>query len=218
MRGPGVTNNPDLSSAVYVFRSTGDAGASWNFTGHPAVETFTTDPAVLTDKPYMTVDNSPTSPFRDRIYVTWTQFAADGTAYIYEVHSDDYGQTFSSPVVVSTTSSTLCTNTGAPTPQGTCNNNQFSDPFTGPDGTLYVAFDNFNNTVTGSDNRNQVLLTKSTDGGQSFSAPVKVSDYYELPDCARRPGRPGPVPGLRPGEGHREELGVPGHATTPPAG
>ena len=80
----------------------------------------------------MTIDNSPTSPFRDRIYVAWTLFAADGTGYIYEVHSDDYGQTFSSPVLVSTTSS-LCANTfGLPTPQGTCNENQFSDPFTGP--------------------------------------------------------------------------------------
>jgi hypothetical protein len=190
MRGPaGVTNNPDLSSAVYVFRSTGDAGASWNFTGHPAVETFNSNPAVLTDKPYMTIDNNPNSPFRDRIYVTWTQFAADGTAYIEEVHSDDYGQTFSSPIVVSTTSATLCTNPGtAPTPQGTCNSNQFSDPFTGPDGALYVAYANFNNTVTGTDNRNQVLLTKSTDGGQTFGVPVKVSDYYELPDCLAAQG------------------------------
>jgi hypothetical protein len=189
MRGPGVTNNADLSSAVYVFRSTGDAGASWNFTGHPAVETFNSNPAVLTDKPYMTIDNNPNSPFRDRIYVTWTQYAADGSAYIYEVHSDDYGQTFSSPVVVSTTSSTLCTNTGSGgTPQGTCNNNQFSDPFTAPNGTLYVAYANFNNTVSGNDNRNQVLLTKSTDGGQTFSAPVKVSDYFELPDCLAAQG------------------------------
>jgi hypothetical protein len=189
MRGPGTTNNPDLSSAVYVFRSTGDAGASWNFTGRPAVETFNTNPAVLTDKPYMTIDNNPNSPFRDRIYVTWTQFAADGSAYIYAVHSDDYGQTFSSPVVASTTSPSLCTSTGgAATPQGTCNSNQFSDPFTSPDGTLYVAFANFNNTVTGLDNRNQVLLTKSTDGGLTFGAPVKVSDYYELPDCLAAQG------------------------------
>ena len=201
MRGPGTTNNPDFSSAVYVFRSTGDAGASWNFTGHPAVETFDTTGSILNDKPYMTIDNSPTSPFRDRIYVTWTLFAADGTAYIYEVHSDDYGQTFSSPVVVSTTSSALCTNTGAPTPQGTCNSNQFSDPFTAPDGTLYVAFANFNNTVTGSDNRNQVLLTKSTDGGQTFSAPVKVSDYYELPDCAAVQGGQDPFRACVPEKG-----------------
>jgi hypothetical protein len=189
MRGPGTTNNPDTSSAVYVFRSTGDAGASWNFTGHPAIETFDTTGTILNDKPYMTVDNSPTSPFRDRIYVTWTLFAADGTGYIYEVHSDDYGQTFSSPVVVSTTSS-LCTNTfGLPTPQGTCNENQFSDPFTAPDGTLYVAYANFNNsTSSSSDNHNQMLLVRSTDGGQTFSAPTLVGNYNDLPDCATYQG------------------------------
>jgi hypothetical protein len=180
----GLTNNTDESSAVYIFRSTGDGGASWDFPGRPAVETFTTNGNVLTDKPYMTVDNHAGSPFRDRIYLTWTQFAADGTAYIYEVHSDDYGQSFSAPVVVSGTSS-LCGNTfGVPTPQGTCNENQYSDPFTGSDGALYVAFSNFNNTVTGTDNRNQVLLVRSTDGGQTFGAPVKVTDYYDLPDCA----------------------------------
>jgi hypothetical protein len=189
-RGPSTTNNPDQSSAVYLFRSTGDGGASWNFAGRPAVETYTTAASGLpfNDKPYMTVDDHVGSPFRDRIYVTWTLFGADGTAYIYEVHSDDYGQSFSSPVVVSTTSS-LCSNTfGVPTPQGTCNENQFSDPFTGPDGALYVAYANFNNTVTGSDNRNQVLLVRSTDGGQTFSAPVKVADYYDLPYCATYQG------------------------------
>jgi hypothetical protein len=189
-RGPGTTNNPDQSSAVYVFRSTGDGGGSWSFPGGPAVGTYTTDPTGLpfNDKPYMTVDSHTASPFRDRIYVTWTLFDADGTAYIYEVHSSDYGQTFSKPVVVSTTSS-LCGNSySLPTPQGTCNENQFSDPFTGLDGTLYVAYSNYNNTVSGNDNRNQILLVRSTDGGQTFSAPVKVSDYYDLPDCATYQG------------------------------
>ncbi len=39
------------------------------------------------------------------------------------------------------------------------------------------------------DNRYQVLLAKSTDGGQTFSAPVKVSDYYDLPDCPTYTGQ-----------------------------
>ncbi len=94
----------------------------------------------------MTVDNNVHSPFRDRIYVTWTEFAADGTAYIYESHSSNYGETFSPRVVVSTTSP-LCANTfGVATPNGTCNENQFSDPFVGPDGSLYVVWANFNNS------------------------------------------------------------------------
>jgi hypothetical protein len=205
MRPGFVTNNPDTSSAMYVFRSTGDAGASWDFPGRPAVETFASSQSTglpLNDKEYIAVDNSPTSPFRDRVYVAWTIFATDGTAYIFAVHSNDYGQTFSSPVLVSTTSASLCTNTfGLPTPQGTCNENQFADPFTAPDGTLYIAYTNFNNTVSGSDNRNQILLTKSTDGGQTFSAPVKVSDYYELPDCAAVQGGQDPFRACVPEKG-----------------
>src|SRR5262249_15307697 len=138
----------------------------------------------LLDKEYMAVDNHASSPFRDRIYATWTLFDGDGTAYIYEAHSDDYGETFSTPVVASTTSTALCTNTfSLPTPQGTCNENQDSQPFTGPDGDLYVLYSNFNNSLSSaSDNHNQVLLVKSTDGGATFGSPVRVANFYDLPD------------------------------------
>ena len=65
--------------------------------------------AKLEDKALMTVDNHVGSPFQDRIYVTWTEFdVVNGTAYIYEVHSNDYGQTFSQRTLVSTANSTLC--------------------------------------------------------------------------------------------------------------
>ena len=185
-RGPGTTNNPDQSSAIYIFRSTGNKGASWNFPGRPAAEQFTTGTPFglpTLDKPYMAIDNHVGSPFQDRIYATYTLFGADGTALLYESHSNDYGESFSSPVLVSA-SSPLCTNSfGLPTTTSTCNENQFSNPFVGQDGALYVTYQNFNNTVTGSDNRNQILLVKSTDGGATFSAPVLVGDWYDLPDC-----------------------------------
>ncbi len=205
MRGEAVSNNPDQSSSFYVFRSTGTGGASWNFPARPVAELNDVAGAgdALLDKQYMTIDDQRGSPFQDRIYVTWTLFAADGTSYIYEAYSRDYAEHFSTPKLVSTTSA-LCTNLqGAPTPQGTCNTNQFSQPFTGPDGALYVVWDNYNLTgvrpgegdneggdggdraapPVGVDNRAQVLLAKSTDGGNTFSPPVKVADYYDLPDC-----------------------------------
>lgn len=188
MRGQPTTNNPDFSSGIYVFRSTLNNGASWNFPARPVTEDFDVKGTTLLDKPYMTVDNNPSSPFRDRIYVTWTFFDADGSAYIWEASSDDWGEHFSSPVLVSA-NSPLCTKTfGAGTPQGNCNENQFSQPFTGPDGALYVTWANFNNTPAANDNRNQIFLAKSTDGGKTFSAPVKASDYYDLPDCATYQG------------------------------
>ena len=91
------------------------------------------------------------------------------------------------------------------TPQGRCNENSFSQPFTGPDGALYVVWENYNVTgqgargeggdeggggdlaspapPAGADNSQQVLLAKSTDGGNHFSSPVKVANQYDLPDC-----------------------------------
>ena len=87
----------------------------------------------------MTVDNHVGSPFRDRIYVTWTTFAADGTAYIYEAHSSDYGETFSAPVLVSSDSA-LCGNTyGLPTPQRALQREPvLRSRSPAPDGALYV--------------------------------------------------------------------------------
>jgi hypothetical protein len=201
-RGSPPTTNKDLSSAVYVFRSTQNFGASWNFPGRPVVESAdvagtVTAPFAFEDKPYMTVDNHVGSFFQDRIYVTWTEFSADGSAYIWESHSADFGEHFSARVLVSV-NSPLCTVTfGAGTPQGNCNENQFSQPFTGPDGTLYVVFDNYNNSLaafpscagTPCDNHNQVLVAKSTNGGTSFTSLVKVADFFDLPDCLTYQGK-----------------------------
>ena len=190
-RGAGVTEDADQSSAFYLYRSTGTDGASWNFTGRPVAEHNDVAGAgdFLLDKPLMAVDDSTTSPFRDRIYVAYTAFAADGTAYIYEAYSADYGEHFSAPVLVSTNSS-LCPRPASAThPLGTCDNNQFAQPFTAPDGTVYVVFDNYNSARSGAaDNHSQVLLARSADGGASFSAPVKVGDFYDLPDCATYQG------------------------------
>jgi hypothetical protein len=117
--------------------------------------------------------------------VTWTEFSSDGSAYVWEAYSSDFGEHFSNRHLVSANSE-LCVNTfGAGTPQGNCNENEFAQPFTGSDGALYVVFDNYNSATKGpGDNRNQILLAKSVDGGNTFTPPVKVADYYDLPDCA----------------------------------
>lgn len=190
-RGPaGVTNNRDNSSGIFMYRSTATGGASWNFTGRPVAQEFTLNPNDLPfiDKPYMTVDNGAASRFKDHLYVTWTFFDSNGTANIYEAHSNNYGQRFSKPVLVSHTSAKLCPR-GVSGP-GACDNDQFSEPFTAPNGTLYVVFDNFNNGKSGRlDNHNQVLIAKSTNGGASFGPPIKVANFYDLPDCQTYQGQ-----------------------------
>ena len=201
-RGPATAGDPDRASGFFVYRSTQNGGASWNFPGRPVFETgFQRSFLPLEDKQFMAVDNnsnkcsgaattatpgSTCTPFQDRIYVTWTEFAPDGTAFIYEAYSADYAEHWSPRKLVSLNSS-LCPNDYGLGTADTCNENQYSQPFVGPDGVLYVIYSNFNNPeTTGAtpDNRNQILLSKSVDGGNTFAPPVKVSDYYDLPDCA----------------------------------
>ena len=221
-RGRATTGDPDQASGFYVFRSTGNDGASFNFTGRPVTETAPrtgctpggggtagcgqTSFLPLEDKQFMAVDNnsnacagspatatpgSACTPFQDRIYVTWTEFAPNGTAFIYESYSSNYGESFSPRKLVSLNNPVLCVNDYGLGTADLCNENQFSQPFVGQDGVLYVIFNNFNNPETlgtTPDNRNQILISRSFDGGNTFETPHKVTDYYDLPDCATYQG------------------------------
>ena len=153
-RGQPTTPNPDQSSALVVFRSTQNGGASWNFPAHPAVEAkdernrrpVRGQAAPDGRQPH----RQPVSGSRvcdlDRV-------RRDGSAYIWEVFSNDYGQTFSTRHLVSASSPLCVNNFGQGVEQGSCNENQFSQPFTGPDGALYVVWANFNNATGAPDRR-----------------------------------------------------------------
>jgi hypothetical protein len=193
-RGQPVAPGIDISSAILVYRSTGNGGASWNFPGRyvrASVDTQGTAIPPFLDWHELTVDNHVGSPYQDRIYVTWTEFASTGTTFIYESYSADYGETFSPPVLVSK-DSPLCTkdygltHVSSTGELSNCTEDQLGEPFTGQDGNLYVAYQNFNNSNASdpSDNRNQIFLSKSVDGGATFLPAVKATDFYDLPDCA----------------------------------
>jgi hypothetical protein len=234
-RGFPTSPNPDQSSGFLIFRSTQNDGGSWDFPGRAVI--INDDAAgagtVLEDKQYMGIDDSTNSPFRDRIYVTWTEFT-ETTAYIYEAFSSDYGQTFSLKHLVTPTATTsICP--ASLNPGAGCDNNQFSQPFTAPDGTLYVIWANYNTVAgspapdpggddpgadtgpnaggaatnaapTGIDNHFQILLAKSTDGGNTFSAPVKVGDFNELPDCPTYQGGQDPGRSCVPEKGSQNSV------------
>jgi hypothetical protein len=91
-RGQPTSANADSSSGFVVYRSTQNNGASWDFAGRYVIVDANVDGkssnVALEDKQYMTVDNSTSSTFRDRIYVTWTEFTSR-SAYIYAAFSND---------------------------------------------------------------------------------------------------------------------------------
>jgi hypothetical protein len=200
-------------SAFLLFRSA-DGGASWSFQGstvtRAADDGSDGQDIGLLDKEYMAVDANGSSPFADRIYVSWTQYNLDFTeAPVYFAYSSDYGATWHQTGEISGADATLCpVHFDRPADEGhaqgsatgtetACNATSYSEPFVAPNGDVYVVFADYNNCAgaiggdcTGdpNDNHNQFLIVKSTDGGNTFGPPVKVADYNDLPDCVTYTG------------------------------
>ena len=136
--------------------------------------------ATFFDKEWLTVDNYRSSPYYGRIYVTTTRFlngrhGSYAESPIYLSYSDDGGLTWTRPREISG-SSPLCSyqETGA---ANECDEDQFSIPEVAPNGDVYVHF--LNSQVQSDweveeEFESTIMVIKSTNGGASFSDPVKV--------------------------------------------
>jgi len=173
---------------VSVSRST-DGGVTWSEPITVMMGTGTgigpANRAVFWDKEYLAVDNTPGSPFYGRAYLTATRFlngrfGSYAESPIYLSWSDDGGLTWTNPTEISG-SHPSCTfqETGGGTD---CDEDQFSIPTVGPDGTLYVHFANFQNDAAweaGDLFDSQIMVVRSTDGGATVSAPVQVAQLED---------------------------------------
>ncbi len=203
----------DSNSKLYYSNIADHEGPGGNFTGPSVVVASSTDggvtwtnpvtvakgqtavthsvgfgPNIFNDKPYLAADANAGSPFRNRIYVTWTRFAQffnQKTAFfdspINVSYSDD-GQHWVTNKVISGFSS-FCNAAlfGAP---DECDLNQDSYPSVAPNGKVYVTFENFNTFGL-----NQILAVSSNDGAQTWSSPSQVGLVYDLNYPANVDGR-----------------------------
>ncbi len=147
---------------------------------------FATDCSIFHDKEYMAVDNSG-GQHDGRVYVTWTRYAFDELSDylespIYLAYSDDKAVTWTVIGEINGKSEDLCefqTDTsldGDPVPA--CDENQFSYPVVGADGTLYVHFLNAQNESKWSapgDFDDQILVVRINPDTFNVEGPFHVT-------------------------------------------
>src|SRR6266702_3219502 len=161
-------------NTVAVNRGTFGGGGNLTW-GPPTFINPTTSPATLNDKEWIAADAHASSPFRDRVYVSWTRFIFNPSngRYVQSpidfAFSSDGGKTFSAPQLIS----------------GNVLYDQGSRPVVGPDGTVYVFFEGATRLAT----LDSTYMVKSADGGVTWSKPVAVAplvDILPLADAAFR--------------------------------
>jgi len=153
-------NRASAPNTVTVNKGTfaSGGGLSWSA---PTFINATTSPSVFNDKEWIAADANKTSPFRDRVYVSWTRFVFNpkNGAYIqspiFFASSSNGGQTFTAPKSIS----------------GNVLYDQGSRPVVGPDGSLYVFFEGATRLATA----DSTYVVKSTDGGASWGKPLAIS-------------------------------------------
>ena len=137
-------------NAVVVSTST-DRGGSW---GAPVTvhQPTGTD---FDDKEAIVVDTRADSPFRGRVYVAWDMARQDSSQPLLISSSADGGATFSPAVTVK---------------QGV---NLGALPLVGPGGVVHLVWNDFSRN-----DRIDLLTARSDDGGESWSAPVRIESSF----------------------------------------
>ncbi len=194
----------DGNSRIYFANIADHEGPGGNFTGPSVVVTHSDDggltwspyatvargqtaltkgktqgPNVFNDKDYVAADAGAASPFRNRVYVSWSRFAEffSPNAAFFNVpiflSSSDDGQHWTDGRAISGFSP-FC-NAALFGQPFECDLNQDSYPAVAPNGRVYVSFENFNTFGL-----NQILVVSSADGGATWSAPSQVGFVQDL--------------------------------------
>jgi hypothetical protein len=159
--------NEFAGEQVTVSRSYDD-GRTW---ANPVYATSTDNKSNFDDHDWVAVDNSPASAHFGRVYVFWAVFcntcSGNGNVKLYLAHSDDEGRTWSAAVQVSAVASNSA--------QGFRETGQMAVSRTG----TVEAF--WTENADSKQVRSLQVVAVSTDGGQTFSAPVTIAPVTDYP-------------------------------------
>ena len=160
------TSNPNKAPPELIVVSySDDNGNTWST---PVIAFTKQNPNNFNDKEGLWADNNPNSPFFGRVFVSWTQFrsALQGPAEpIFVTYSADGGLSFTAGKQLSPGGN-----------NGTGNGRQGSAVRSGPEGSVYVAWEQGSAQV----------VAISRDGGDKWSRPITIGPVVDIQD---------PIPG-----------------------
>ena len=124
------------------------------------------------DKEALAVDTSTSSPFNGNVYICWARFTG-AQNHLTVAYSHDHGETWGTSRF-----------TG---PQPNLNNMQGCNLAVEPDGDVYVGYRTFdNNPANSNPNDSAIFAARSTNGGVTFAAPVRVAPFVDYRQNATR--------------------------------
>ena len=156
-------NESNLLNGVYL-SSSDDGGRTW---GDPvAVHSGT---STFDDKEAVVVDNRDDSPYKGRVYVGWDSITSNRQQPELITYSDDGGHTFQAPVTLTSQGASI----------GIV-------PLVGPGGIVHAVWLNYLGPTP------SLLASHSTDGGRTWSSPVRIStaDAYGVDGSRTGAGLP----------------------------
>jgi hypothetical protein len=154
------------TSAIVLEKSTNN-GSSWST---PSLAFHGIAPYTFVDKPWMQIDNTPTSQWPNWIYISTTEFDPSSNTLIAVAHSTDGGVTFTNVGVDSQVYPIV---------------DQFSDLAIGKDGSVYLTWMRCSATGPSSNcggTTSMIMFSKSLDGGSTWSTPVVIANANLAPD------------------------------------
>jgi hypothetical protein len=156
------------NTSVIVVDHSSNGGSTWSTPVAAAPVFFS---GGFADKEWMEIDTNGASPRKNNIYLSVTQFDPSSNSQITVSHSYDHGSTWAMVAVGGFAAFPVV--------------NQFSDLVVGKDGTVYVTW--MRCTANGPTNDcggtvATMLISKSTDGGMTWSAETTVGTANLAPD------------------------------------
>lgn len=165
--GIAFTGDESGPNAIHFNRGSFDADGVLHWSAPIFLNTVGNNAHRFNDKPWLAIDQSAASPYKDRIYLAWTreEFTGQGADLqqpIVFTYSTDGGHTFTPLQVLS--ANVKFTNSG-------------TWVTTGPSGEIYVFWG-------GKDDEdvnvlNSMWVVKSVDGGVSFTDPIEIVTYNQ---------------------------------------